>query len=140
MLLLLIPSVVFVVLLIAYIISENISGYRKPGLGGWLYNHRGIADVLLFIAGGVLAILLFATGMIHLEYADLPATCDAAQQTIDNARIETGVDIDKIYENAAILNKVVELNQKLASAKYWNNNIWTSWMIPDKAADIPYIK
>ena len=57
------------------------------------------------------------------------------KQAIEDSREQNVSEV----ERAALLNKIIEENKKLASAKYWNNTIFKD-MIYDKYAELPYLK
>nr|WP_145401679.1 hypothetical protein [Paenibacillus xylanexedens] len=43
------------------------------------------------------------------------------------------------FERAALTSKIIEVNENLAKAKYWNNTMFGD-LIPDKMAKLEYLK
>jgi hypothetical protein len=58
----------------------------------------------------------------------------AIKSTIENFRKNN----DKI-ENTALILRVLELNEELASIKYWNDTDF-DWWYPDELAELEYLK
>jgi hypothetical protein len=59
----------------------------------------------------------------------------ATKQTIDESRKGGISDV----ERAALTNKIIEINQELASAK-WTKQHFFGDTIPQEYADLPYLK
>jgi len=140
MLLLLIPGIVFVIMLPICIIVSRARDYQAEGIRKWLWFNNGPINLVFGLATVMLCIMLLAAGISRLNAVDLSAKCIITQLTINDARIKTMNMERNPYEEAAILNTVIKINQQLAGLRYWNSNLWTSWIISDKAANIPYIK
>jgi hypothetical protein len=147
MLLILIPAIAVAVLLPLRIVVDGIrkearTGKTLTGVKAWVWNK----DVHIWVEApyaisiGILCLMLFITGMSHLSYITMPTECLSAQQTIDDARERVMNMTKNPYEDAAILNTVIVLNKQLAFARFWNNSPWTSWIVPDKIVNIPYIR
>jgi hypothetical protein len=93
-----------------------------------------MGTIAAFLSG---ILLSFAMITIPVNYIYIKGSIQEfrmVQQTVDNAR-ESGRDI----ESAATLLKVAEMNQWLASQKYYNHHYFDLW-IPDEVDELEYIK
>ena len=87
------------------------------------------------ITGG--ACLLIGLILVPVNRMDVNSEIhkiEAMQKTLDEARKSNAR-----LENITIQNKVAELNQELASTKYYNKTIFDLW-IPDRVEDVSPIK
>ncbi len=88
---------------------------------------------------GILGIILFGMGFLFFSillptqyYTKLSKIQQyyALEKTLETAR-QRGND----FENAALQQKIIEMNQWLAGSQYWNEGIWEIF-IPDKVMDL----
>ena len=70
---------------------------------------------------------------IMADISEYEATMDTIQLARTNANIDP-------LENAALQHKVVEINQWMASVKFYRNNPWTSWFVPKSVMSLKPIK
>jgi len=85
-------------------------------------------------------------GSSYICQKSFPAEYNAIKTTIENARPThlyrsnpvSGFDI----ERAALANKIIEINQYLASVKYWNSCAYGifDWAYPDEVVKLPMLK
>lgn len=91
-------------------------------------------EVCIFYIGAYLAgvWLLAALVFLPLERAE----CRSAIERYDAVRltIERSRQAGREYETAALVRELVQVNQGLASARYWNESLWTDWYIVDEYA------
>lgn len=92
--------------------------------------------VFLCCVGVVALVTLIVTGvLIYESTTDAVEQYYAVKQTIEDAR---NSDINEI-ELAALTQKIVEINQTLASARAWNESVFDIF-INDKLAELPPLK
>jgi uncharacterized membrane protein len=109
---------VLVAIIFAGILWARMSYYSEGGA------------IIAFIAGILLLMVLI---ILPIEYHSTMSAIDkynATELTIENAR-ENGVDI----ENAALQQKIIDINQWLAGKKYWNETMFDIF-IPDEVMDL----
>lgn len=106
---------------------------------GVILLHTESLDTLGFIATlvGVIAVIVIPLGwVINISsYNSNIQQYNAIKETIKIAREESISDI----ERAALTTKIIEVNEYLASAKYWNNTMFGD-NIPDEFAELEYLK
>lgn len=148
MLIVMIPLVIILLIFMFGIIGnfcrvKTETGYKAETkmerFGYWsvsIIKNSTSLTVVFWINVFVLAIALFALSITHLDEASFPERCDAIRTTLSMCRNDSNRDLERI----AIIREVIDVNKKIASLKYWNNSIWIEWFIPDKAANIEFIK
>lgn len=114
----LIPALLILVGFIMYAISDE---------EGWIIGGGIVGGVLLFMALLSLPLSRFGAYDFERQYF-------AMEQTIEEQRAQ-GATI----ESAALTIKVVEINQKIASIKFWNETMF-DWYWPDRVANLKPLK
>ena len=95
-------------------------------------------DIAFLVTSVGSVILFFALLFLPLERCDNESKIlkyEAMKESLAIAR-DNGDDIEK----AAVLNSIIATNQKLASAKYWNESMWFDWYIVDEWANLPPLR
>ncbi len=127
MLLFIIIAAVILVGVLLLVLSNNLMDYYGDGLG---------ATGCIFIGVGcfALAFSLCAFLIVCPQYISEIQEFMATEQTLEQIRLD-----DLTWEKAAIQTKVVEMNQWLARAKYWNGTMFDIY-IPDRVMELEPIK
>jgi len=97
----------------------------------------GDESPFIFMIIGIV-ILFLSLLILPLERCDNRSKIfkyEAMKESLAIAR-DSGDDIEK----AAVLNSIIATNQKLASAKYWNESMWFDWYIVDEWANLPPLR
>lgn len=102
----------------------------------WCYNHEGPISGVMAFSCVIFALMLLSLFITHISYASLPAEYKAVTMTVVESRGTGYSDL----ERAAITHKIVDMNRELASLKYWNDTIWLGIFIPDRVAELEFIK
>lgn len=103
----------------------------------WCYRHgKGLSLTLFMCSAAVVVSLLLFVGC-RVDYATFPSECHAVNMTLETARSNEKVSS---LERAAVMHKVIDINRELAIVKYWNDSIWVGWFIPDRVAELDYLK
>jgi hypothetical protein len=103
-----------------------------------MWNHDvlyTLGGCLWMIGGIALIIIAIAWPSNYYEYKQKIVVYQATKQTIDESRKGGISDV----ERAALTNKIIEINQELASAK-WTKQHFFGDTIPQEYADLPYLK
>lgn len=95
----------------------------------------GLGFGLTLVSSIFLAIYLIIWPMSYYGYMSNIQEYNAVKNTVQDAR-ENG---DSEVERAALTTKIIEVNQSLASAKYWNATIF-DYAIPDEYANLDQLK
>ena len=125
---------ILLVLVLIIVIAMIIEKYDNK----FSYRIVGTAELIKIIACVILGILLFYGIILHISYQTFPTKVEAVRATINEARKNDS--LPSTFERAALTKTVIAYNSELAGIKYWNKSIWFGWMIPDKAADVEYLK
>lgn len=114
--------------------------YRAVKNGGkfelWCYQHESPISGVMAFSCVIFALILLSLFITHISYASLPAEYKAVTMTVVESRGTGYSDL----ERAAITHKIVDMNRELASLKYWNGSIWLGIFIPDRVAELEFIK
>lgn len=86
------------------------------------------------ICGLILGVGLLAWFSSYYGYKDQISQYYITKQDLEN-RHEKFTEL----ENAALTQKIIELNRGLASAKYWNQTFFDPF-VPDEVMDLEYLK
>jgi K+-transporting ATPase A subunit len=76
-------------------------------------------EILLFMTLAVLLLHMIFWPFFYLVSKNNVVVYQATKDTIENSRNSTLSE----FERAALINKIIETNQYLASVKYWNKTI-----------------
>lgn len=115
----LIPLAIAVLLLTAYVITDE--------------EFLGVAGVIF---GLFAVIFLMAWPICYYEDLAKVEKYKAFQQTIESARYEE----DHQLENIRILKEITEKNEWLAYTKFWNDTLLLDWFIPDAIEQLEPIR
>lgn len=91
--------------------------------------------ILAMFAGIALLIAIVALPVNRAKYKSDIQQYHAFEQTITTARQSGASEA----ERTAILMQITKWNQKLASARYWNDTLFDIW-IPDEYAKLPLLR
>ena len=98
--------------------------------------NRETVGIVLTVIGTIgLIVSLLTLPFSRMEVNSTIHKIEATQQTINRARENENIKLEKM----AIQNKAAEMNQKLASTKYYNKTVFDLW-IPDKIENVEPIK
>lgn len=137
MLIFLVPIVIgSVAISLAAIGNKGRNGKSGTKFEHWCYKHDVTLSASAFFYFVILAIMLITFIIGHMEYAAFPAKYEAVTMTLAESRSTGSSDI----ERAAVMHKIIDMNKEIASARYWNDSIWVGWFIPDKVANLKFIK
>lgn len=115
----------FVITIVCYLLERKL----------WNDTDTTAFIVVGWIAAVVLAVMLLVWPMVWYGNKELKASYETTVETIEASR-EVG---NTILERAALTHKIIEVNQKLAVKKYWNDGFW-DWYIPDDVANLEPIR
>lgn len=94
---------------------------------------------VIMIIIGILGLLMggIGIGSSYVSQKSFPAEYSAIKLTIKNTEIN-----DSYIERAALIHKVIEVNQYLASVRYWNGCAYGifDWAYPDEVVKLPMLK
>ena len=137
MILLLVPIVIgFSVIALAGVGNRLKDGRHGMRFERWCRRHDSAWAITTFVSIiALIAMLGFLVGN-HVHYAPFPAEYRAVETTLLMSRLGSTMAI----ERAAVLHKIVDMNKEIAKVRYWNDSIWVSWYIPDKMAELEYIR
>lgn len=137
MLIFLIPIVIgFSVVALASIGNKVANGKAGTKFERWCFKHDTPLSASAFFSLILFAAMLLGLAISHIEYASFPAEYEAVTMTLAESRNTGSSDI----ERAAVMHKIIDMNKKIASVRYWNDSIWVGWFIPDKAAKLELIR
>jgi hypothetical protein len=97
-------------MLIAFILAVIIIG---------LYVWCEDQEILLIVASAILLLHMLFWPFLYLSSKNDVVIYQVTKKTIENSRNSNPSEL----ERAALTNKIIEINQYLASAKYWNKTI-----------------
>lgn len=85
------------------------------------------------ISSAILGFVLLFLIICRTESQSFIRKYSATKETIANSNIGT-------IENAALVQKVVEVNQQIAASKYWAGNYWTNWFYDSDILNLEPLK
>lgn len=103
----------------------------------WCYRHDEGLCTITVACSGIAFVALLGLLLSHVEYAPFPSERSTVKMTLEESRTGEGTSS---LERAAVLHKVIDVNRKIARAKYWNDSMWVGWFIPDRVAKLEYLK
>ena len=78
---------------------------------------------------------LFLISVISIPAERMEDHATIRQYQITKETLESAREGNEKLENAALQHKVIEINQKIASIKYWNSTLFDLWH-PDEVEDL----
>lgn len=102
----------------------------------WCYNHESPLSGVVSFSFIILLAMLMGLAIVHIGYAAFPSEYKALETTLNISRDDKNASI----ERAAVMHKVIDMNKEIASARYWDDIIWTGIFIPDRVAKLEFIK
>ena len=120
-----------ILLLLALIVLTAISIWV---VGRYIDNDLPVVFTILC----ALTLLVYTIGIIasRMGYKDDLQKIQAFKQTLQVAR----ADSTSTYERAAMTKQIIEWNERIASAKYWNNTLILDICIDDRFANYEPLK
>ena len=100
------------------------------------YVQTELGVIIIIISGVLLFVALFALPINYYDYNARIQQFNSTKMTLEIARKNESISL---LELAAIQQKVIEMNQWLASAKYYNQTIFDIW-IPNAIEKLEPIK
>lgn len=93
---------------------------------------------LPIIGGGIIGLFFIAALLLlplnRMSNREWIAGYYATQKTLNSARARQG---QSEIERATVLQTVIEMNGKIAAAKYDNSTLWWDWYIVDELTTLP---
>ena len=85
---------------------------------------------MLIIFSAVVLFIMFGFLIINHLFVNIELTkYNTAKETIENQRLQSNS-----IENAALTNKILEINAEIADTRYWNSTVWDIF-IPDRLVE-----
>ncbi len=101
-------------------------------------SYWGWASGLIIIAISILTLLIIAISLI-ITYSTVNSTIaqyNSIKNTIEVERNQNDTEL----ERAALTKKIISVNEDVAFWRYWNNTWIGSEFVPDKLAELNYLK